>query len=125
MAFKLALGGSIWIAIGLFFGVFQLGAFFSPTFATIQELVPPAVRSTIIAFAIMAMNIVGMGLGVTLTGVAIDALIAKGIDQPYSVVLVTLQVFFFVSTPCFLYAGLRYQQDRDKLRKDDEKTSRK
>jgi MFS family permease len=96
----------------------QIGAFFGPTFATIQDLVPTAVRSTIIAFAIMAMNVVGMGLGITLTGIAIDALIERGFEQPYTIVLATLQVFSFISMPCFLYAGLRYQQDREALCKD-------
>lgn len=96
----------------------QLGAFFGPTFATIQDLVPRAVTSTIIAFAIMPINIVGMGLGITLTGIAIDALIERGFEQPRTLVLATLQVFFFISMPCFLYAGLRYQQDREALCKD-------
>ena len=118
MAFRLAPGQSIWIPTGIFFGMLQIGAFFGPTFATIQDLVPTAVRSTIIAFAIMAMNIVGMGLGITVTGIAIDALIERGFEQPYTVVLATLQVFSFISMPCFLYAGLRYQQDREALCKD-------
>jgi MFS family permease len=92
--------------------MFQLGSFYGPTFATIQELVPPQVRSTVIAFAIMSMNIVGMGLGITLTGVAIDALIAQGVEQPYSVTLFTLSIISFASMPCFLYAGLHYKRDR-------------
>lgn len=111
VAFRLAPGGSIWIPLGIFFSMFQLGSFYGPTFATIQELVPPQVRSTVIAFAIMSMNIVGMGLGITLTGVAIDALIAQGVEQPYSVTLFTLSIISFASMPCFLYAGLRYKRD--------------
>ena len=115
LAFRLGAGDSIWIPLGLFFGFFQLGAFYGPTFSTIQELVPPTIRSTIVAFCLLLVNLVGIGLGVTLAGVAIDFMIAQGVDQPYSKVLLTFTLISFLAMPCFLLAGLRYERDRARL----------
>ena len=86
-------GDSIWIPIGLFLGMFQIGSFFGPFFASIQGLIPPEVRSTVIAFSILLMNVIGMGIGITITGVSIDVMASYGIDQPYSVTCWVLRLF--------------------------------
>lgn len=115
IALRLAAGDSIWIPLGLFFGIFQIGAFYGPTFATVQELVPATVRSTVVAFYILLMNLVGVGLGVTLGGVAIDAMIAQGISEPYSKTLLVFTLLSFLAIPCFLFAGLRFARDKERL----------
>ena len=61
--FRMAPGDSIWIPIGIFVGMFQLGAFFGPFFASIQGLIPPEIRSTVVAFSIFLMNVIGIGIG--------------------------------------------------------------
>jgi hypothetical protein len=38
-----------------------------------------------------------------------------GIDQPYSVTLLGFTVFSFLAMPCFLFAGLRYKHDQERL----------
>ena len=63
---------------------FQLGAFYGPTFSAVQELCPAEVRSTVVAFYIMSLNVVGLGVGITGSGIMVDALIARGVPQPYS-----------------------------------------
>ena len=116
IAFRLASGDSIWIPIGLFLGMFQIGAFFGPFFASVQGLIPPEVRSTVIAFSILLMNVIGLGIGITLTGVAIDFMTAYGVEEPYSVTLLWFTVCsLFLAMPCFLFAGLRYKQDQERL----------
>ena len=116
IAFRLAPGDSIWIPIGLFLGMFQIGAFFGPFFASVQGLIPPEVRSTVIAFSILLMNVIGLGIGITLTGIAIDVTTAYGVDEPYSVTLLWFTVFsLFLAMPCFLFAGLRYKRDQERL----------
>ena len=116
IAFRLASGDSIWIPIGLFLGMFQIGAFFGPFFASVQGLIPPEVRSTVIAFSILLMNVIGLGIGITFTGVAIDFMTAYGVDEPYSVTLLWFTVFsLFLAMPCFLFAGLRYRRDQERL----------
>ena len=115
IAYRLAPGDSIWIPIGLFLGMFQIGSFFGPFFASIQGLIPPEVRATVIAFSILVMNVVGMGIGITITGVSIDVMTSYGIDQPYSLTLLGFTVFSFLAMPCFLFAGLRYKHDQERL----------
>ena len=115
IAYRLAPGDSIWIPIGLFLGMFQIGSFFGPFFASIQGLIPPEVRSTVIAFSILLMNVIGMGIGITVTGISVDLMISYGIDEPYSLTLICFTLFSFIAMPCFLFAGLRYNHDREKL----------
>jgi MFS family permease len=115
IAYRLAPGDSIWIPIGLFLGMFQIGSFFGPFFASIQGLIPPEVRSTVIAFSILLMNVIGMGIGITATGISVDLMISYGINEPYSLTLICFTLFSFIAMPCFLFAGLRYNHDREKL----------
>ena len=115
IAYRLAPGDSIWIPIGLFLGMFQIGSFFGPFFASIQGLIPPEVRSTVIAFSILLMNVIGMGIGITVTGISVDLMISYGVNEPYSLTLICFTLFSFIAMPCFLFAGLRYNHDREKL----------
>ena len=115
IAYRIVDGDSIWFLVGIFFGFFQLGCFYGPTFSTVQELVPPQIRATIVAFAILTFNLIGLGFGITLGGFVIDRLNAAGVDQPYSV---TLLAFTFISLTCiplFYLAGRRFQGDRARL----------
>ena len=118
IAYRLVPGDSIWIPLGIVIGSIQIGAFYGPTFSTVQQLVPPEVRSTIVAFYLLAMNLVGVGLGVTLTGIAIDAMAAQGVEQPYSAAMLAFTLLSFLAVPCFLFAGLRFERDRARLFQD-------
>ena len=64
------------------------------------------------------MNLVGVGLGVTLTGIAIDAMAARGVEQPYSAAMLAFTLLSFLAVPCFLFAGLRFERDRAGLIQD-------
>ena len=68
-------------------GSFQVGCFYGPTFSTVQELVPPHIRATVVAFLILFLNLAGLGFGITAGGFVVDHLIATGVDQPYSKML--------------------------------------
>ena len=50
----------------------RLGAFYGPTFSTVQELVPPQIRATVVAFYILMLNLIGLGVGITAGGWLID-----------------------------------------------------
>lgn len=101
----------MWIPVGLFFGLLQFCAFPGPTFATVQELVPPQVRSTIVAATILMFNIVGLGIGITFTGVAIDAMVAAEWNQPYSVAMIGSTVIGFLAIPIYFFAGIFYKDE--------------
>ncbi len=50
LAYRLVPPDSFFFFAGIFFGFFGLGAFYGPTFSTVQELAPPHIRATIVAF---------------------------------------------------------------------------
>ncbi|MCP5432809.1 MAG: MFS transporter [Alphaproteobacteria bacterium] len=115
LAYRLVPPDSFWFVLGIFLGYFQLGTFYGPTFSTVQELVPPQIRATVIAFYILMLNLVGLGVGITLGGYTIDWLIAGGVEAPYTWTLFGFGILSAVSIPLFYFAGRRYALDRARL----------
>ena len=115
IAYRLVPPDSAWFWIGIFTGFFQLGAFYGPTFSTVQELVPPQIRATVVAFYILMLNLVGLGIGVTLAGVAIDAMAARGVAEPYTWTLLVFTLLSSLAIPFFFLAGRRFVADRERL----------
>lgn len=120
VAYRIVPPDTIWFWIGVFCGFFQLGSFYGPTFSTVQELVPPQIRATIVGFYIMLLNIVGLGVGITLGGIMIDAMIDRGVDQPYTWTLLTFTLLSLLCIPMFFAAGRRFTRDRDRLMSEAE-----
>jgi len=115
IAYRIVPGDSPFFWIGVFSGYFGLGAFYGPTFATVQELVPPQIRATVVAFYLLMLNLVGLGVGITAGGWLIDYLKASGSPEPYSITLLAFTVLSLLSTPLFLLAGRRFRRDRERL----------
>ena len=106
---------SFWFFAGLFVGFFQLGCFYGPTFSTVQELVPPTIRGTVVGFYIVALNLIGVVVGVTAGGWIIDALQAQGSDSAYTDTLLGFTLISLSAIPLFFFAGLRYERDKKAL----------
>ena len=106
---------SLWFWLGIFFGFFSLGAFYGPTFSTVQELVPAQIRGTVVAFYILMLNLVGLGFGITAGGWLVDQLIAREVAQPYTVTLLCFTVLSLLAIPLFFLAGRRFARDRERL----------
>lgn len=105
LTYRLAPPDSVFFWVGICVAYFQLGAFYGPTFSAVQELCPPQVRSTVVAFYIMALNVVGLGLGVTFSGLMVDQLIARSIADPYSWTLFTFTCLSGLAIPCYFLAA--------------------
>ncbi len=97
---------------------FQLGIFYGPTFSTVQELVPPQIRATVVAFYILMLNVVGLGFGISAGGILVDYLISRGVEEPYTVTLLIFTGLSALAMPLFYFAGRRYHQDRERLYQD-------
>ena len=106
---------SMFFLFGIFLGYFQLGCFYGPTFATVQELVPPQIRGTVVAFYILSLNFFGLGLGVTGGGIFVDWMIAENIAEPYTVTLLVFTALSLIAIPLFYFAGRRFERDREAL----------
>ena len=114
-AYRLVDGSSMWFWICVFIGYFQLGAFYGPTFSTVQELVPPQIRATVVAFYVLTLNFVGLGVGITAGGYAIDYLIARHAPEPYTWTLLVFTALSTLAIPFFYVAGKRFARDKRAL----------
>lgn len=115
LAYRLVEPDSLWFYLGIFLGYFQLGCFYGPTFSTVQELVPPQIRATVVAFYILMLNFIGMGIGITAGGITVDVLAGAGVTEPYSATLLGFTLLSLLAVPLFYMAGRRYARDRTAL----------
>jgi predicted MFS family arabinose efflux permease len=115
VAYRLVDGDSIWFWVGVFVGYFQLGCFYGPTFSTVQELAPAKIRATVIAFLILTLNFVGLGIGVTTGGFFVDMMIARGAEDPYTQTLLAYTLLSLIAIPLFYFAGRRFNADKSRL----------
>jgi MFS family permease len=115
IAYRIVDPQSVWFWLGIFFGFFQLGCFYGPTFATVQELVPAKVRATIVAFYILALNLVGLGVGITGGGILIDYLLARDVSQPFTWTLLLFTLISLTAIPLFYMAGRHFTRDKQRL----------
>ena len=95
---------------------FQLGCFYAPAFATIQELVPANKRATVVGFVVLMIQLAGVGVGNTTAGLMIDKLQQAGVAEPYSVTLIIYTLISLLSIPMFVFAGRRFKRDKQALR---------
>jgi MFS family permease len=106
-------GLMFWLGVGS--GIFQLAAMYGAAYGTIQELAPVRIRATAVAIFILAVNVLGLGVSVTVGGFMVDALAAAGRPKPITDMMLILQAVSCVDIPCFLIAALRFQKDRQAL----------
>jgi MFS family permease len=114
-AYRLAPPDSPWFWIAMTMGSVQLGMFYGPTFSSVQELVPPSIRATVVGFYLMLLNVVGLGVGNTGAGLLVDRVKAAGGRGGYSLALLVFTTASLLALPLFLYAGRRFARDREAL----------
>ena len=108
--YRIADPGSFFFWLGVFFTFFQLGLLYGPAYATLQQLAPPQICSTVVAFNILMASVVGVGMSITASGILIDYLIAAGVASPYTFSLLVFTVLSFSSIPVFYFA-VRYMPE--------------
>lgn len=117
IAYRLVEPGSPIFWLCMFMAFFQLGCLYGPVFGTIQELVPPHVRGTVTAVALLFINVFGLGFGVTAGGFFVDWLISREIDSPYTISMVFFTGISCLTIPLFFFAGKRFTRDKEALSK--------
>ena len=115
IAYRLVPADHILFDLGIFLGFVQLGLFYGPTFSTVQELVPPRIRATVVAFYILSLNLIGLGIGITGGGILADYITAQGHGEPYTVTLLAFTVLSMLAIPLMYVAGKRFHADRARL----------
>lgn len=115
LAFRIVPADSIWFVPGIGAGIFLLCAFYGPSVSTIQELSPPSSRATVVAFNILCVNAVGLGVGITATGALIDVFRSAGSTQPYSHAALSMTLVSMLALPAFFLAGHWFHRDKARV----------
>jgi MFS transporter, Spinster family, sphingosine-1-phosphate transporter len=112
--YRIVPADSAFLYIGVAVGIFQLAAFYGPTYSTAQELAPDGARATIISFYVLCINGIGLGVGISGAGFMVDMLRNAGSAEPYSQMLLAFTLLSLFALPSFFLAGRWFK--RDKLR---------
>jgi MFS transporter, Spinster family, sphingosine-1-phosphate transporter len=112
ISFRIVPAESPLFVLGIGSGIFLLCAFYGPSISTVQELSPPSARATMIAFNILCLNVIGLGIGITGTGWLIDMFRNAGDAQPYSTATLTTSLVSMLALPAFFLAGRWFHRDR-------------
>ncbi|MBI1199935.1 MAG: MFS transporter [Phenylobacterium sp.] len=115
VGYRLMPPGSPLFVAGMGLGVFQLAAFYGPTFSTVQELAPPGARATVTAFYLLCLNVIGLGISITGAGWAIDHFRAAGADQSYTYSALIFIGASALAIPSFFAAGAWAKRDRERI----------
>lgn len=115
LAYRLVPGDHFLFELGILLGFFQLGLFYGPTFATVQELAPAKIRATVVAFYILVLNFIGLGIGITGGGIMIDRLADSGYATPYTLTLFVFTLISMLALPLNFMAGKLYHRDLARL----------
>ena len=102
--YRIADPGSVLFWLGVFFTFFQLGVMYGPVYATLQELAPPHICSSTVAFNILMSSVVGVGMSITASGFLIDYFAGQQVASPYSLSLLVFTILSMVSIPVFYFA---------------------
>lgn len=115
LLFRIVPPDSVLFVLGIGAGIFVLCAFYGPSISTLQELSPPSARATVVAFNILCLNAIGLGIGITGTGWLIDVFRRAGYAEPYSTAAITMSVVALLALPAFFLAGRWFHRDKAKL----------
>lgn len=113
--FRIVPADSVLFIPGIGVGIFILCAFYGPSISTIQELSPASSRATVIAFNILCLNAVGLGIGITGTGWLIDMFRSAGSAEPYTNAALTMSVVSLLALPAFFLAGRWFHRDKARV----------
>ncbi len=114
LSFRLLPADSIWFGVTCFGGAILATFFYGSLFATVQDLVPVSVRSTIIAVLIFSVNLLGIAPGSFVAGRLCDWLEGQ-VAQPISWGLFATGLAGLLAVPLFLLAAWRYPTDLARL----------
>jgi MFS family permease len=109
IAFRFVAPHSAFFALCCFVSSIYVTMMYGPVYATVQELSPLRIRSTMIAFLIIWLNILGVSLGAVITATLSDYLGSYTWGM-----LLTAQIGV-AAVPLFVLAARRFEADRQRM----------
>lgn len=113
LGYRFASPDSLIFFLGMSFALFSLSSFYGPAFSTVQDLTPARLRGVMTAVLLVACNLLGFSLGSFMTGVAQELFQAAAVVNPYTWSLLLADICGAMSIPCFLYASVCLERQRD------------
>ncbi len=99
-------------AIGVYFvAVLFQSSYLGPSFAVIQTLAPLKMRAVWAAITLLAINLIGLGLGPTLVGVLSDLFMPHYGDQSLRYALVVIAAFTPLAILCYWRSAVLLKRD--------------
>lgn len=115
LAFRFVSPDSVLFYVCAFVGGMSAMMIFGPCFATVQDLVPIRVRSTVVACLIFSHHFIGVAPGSYTAGKLCDELGKRDIAEPYTWGLFSLGLIGFLAIPMFFYGARCYKKDLDRM----------
>jgi MFS transporter, Spinster family, sphingosine-1-phosphate transporter len=116
IAFRFGAANSILFSVSCLIGSIYVTMMYGPVLATVQDLTPLRIRSTMLAFLIIWLNILGASLGAV-----IAARLTRSLGSYTWGIFATAQVGL-VAVPLFWLAARRFETDRQRLQICDAET---
>jgi MFS family permease len=113
LGYRFAQPDSLIFFVGMSFSLLSLSTFYGPAFSTVQDHTPVRLRGFRTAVLLLACNLLGFSLGSFMTGVNQELFQAAQISNPYTLALLVADVAGALTIPCFLYASVHIEKQRD------------
>ncbi len=108
LAFRWVDPGSTIFYLCMFSGFLMVNLVYGPMFSILQEEAPPTVRGTVTGFTMLSINIVALGLGSFLIGLASDLLGKLDCERPLTWILLGSDLATLTCIPCYLVVAKRH-----------------
>lgn len=107
------LAGDPFVALGLIFLASVVGhAYYGATFSIYLSVAPAAIRGAAGALLIVALNLIGYGVGPQMTGILSDVFAHAGVEQSLRWALVAASTVYFAAAAFFLASSFTVARDQ-------------
>lgn len=107
IAFRFADPGSILFYTGMAAGILFFSSFYGPAFAVLQSVTPGRLHASVTGLSMLLVNILALGLGGLIIGIAGDFFAQRGIHDALTGPLFVADLVALLTIPCFAAIGWR------------------
>ena len=107
IAFRFADPGSLLFYAGMAAGILFFSSFYGPAFAVMQSVTPQRLHASVTGLSMLLVNVLALGIGGLVIGIASDALIARGSQDALSLPLIIADLVSLLTILCFARIGWR------------------
>ncbi len=111
ISFRLVPADPIYLALPCVFNAMLVTFYYGSVFATVQDLVPIHIRSTMLAVLVFSLNVFGVAPGAFMAGALADHFQAAGYYQPLTRALFIVGLMNLLALPLFYATSRRYVID--------------